>query len=229
MFDIDLSSLLGTVQLVADLKIKLKDKCFMKKLFLLCVVVFAVSCRPTPTPTPTPSTSGTMDSAASTSNLPNRLNDGPLPGCVDAFELVSQTLSLPPLQVTLDAEGIIDRVGVVTSGASYKFSVRPVRPITCKSSNLPPSKIFEVTFGFNYLGDYSRNDPLCINGSSIEFTNFEVSGMPFDKLIEKVARNMVWQQVDFEIAKIMHPLLIGGTYPVGANPRCGNWIDLSTL
>ncbi len=199
----------------------------MRNLIIVIAAIFAVAC--TPRPAPTESSSGTMDVPGSESNLQNKVVDGPLPGCADAFELVGQTLTLNKLQVTLDAEGIIDRVGVVTTGAKYKFSTRPVNPVNCRPSRLPVLEMPEVTFGFNYLGDFTRNNPLCINGSSIEFTSFEITGTPIDKVVEKSAKDTVWEQVDLEVAKILQPLLIGGSFPAAGRYRCSNWIDLSTL
>lgn len=199
----------------------------MKKLAFIWIALIIAAC--TPKPQPTPDTLGTMSSPGVTTNLPNRIVDGPLPGCADAFELRDQTLVLPPLQVTFDAGNIIDRVGVVTSGATYTYSIRPVKPISCNTTSLPPLKMPTVTFGFNYLGDYSKNNPLCINGSSIEFTNFTISGTPLDKIVERIAHEMVWKEVDLQVVKILHPFFIGGSVPVSASPRCSNWVDLSTL
>ena len=195
-------------------------------LFVLMMMVLFACERPDPT-APTP---GTVTVPPGNTALPNRVADGPIPGCVDALELVAQTLTMPALQVTFDAGGIIDRVGAVATGAVYAFSTRPVNPVDC--SSIPEAPVLampSVSFGFNYLGDFTRVDPVCMNASSLELTAFSVTGTPLDAAIEPIAYESIWIEVDRAIDGFMQSFLNGTALPATANPRCDNWVDLATL
>lgn len=198
----------------------------MKYITFVLIVLFFTGCE---RPTPTPATPGTTNTPGSTETLPDRIVNGLVPGCVDAFELVEQVLTLPEQQITFDVGNIIDRVGVVVEGATYSFSTRPVNPVTCGSTTLPAVAIPMITFGFNYLGDFTRVDPLCMNASIIEFSEFSISGTPLDTLVEGIVKEEIWTKVDNTVIEPIHSLINGSAFPGGANPRCNNWVDLSTL
>ncbi len=197
----------------------------MKYFTLVLIALITISC----TPRPAPTTPDTITADADARGLPNRIINGPLPGCGDAFELVDQTLMIPQQEITLDVENIVDRVGVVVRGATYSYATRPVNPFNCDSTTLPAIPMPSVAFGFNYLGDYTRRNPLCMNASSITFTGFSITGTALDSLVEGVVRDLIWLEVDCSVAGTFHSLHNGGAFPGTANPRCSNWVDLTTL
>jgi hypothetical protein len=196
-------------------------------MMLICLLVLLAGCQSRPDPAPSGAGSVAVPGAPTT--LEDQIVDGPVPGCVDAVEMVGQTLTLP-MTLILDAGGVIDRVGIVAVGGTYVFSTRPVNPFNCASlPEVPSVGPITVNFGFNYLGDFSRVNPLCINGSSIDFTAFSVTGSPLDLLVENAAREQIWRETDREVAERFHGMLNGTPFPATASARCVNWIDLATL
>ncbi len=178
----------------------------------------------TPRVSPTPASTGTFTIPASTTSLPNSVVNGPLPGCVDAFELVSQTLALPPTHLTLNPGEFVDRVGLVTTGAVYTFSTRPVNPTNCAPTTMPTSPATIITFGFNYLGDFSRLNPVCINGSKLDLTGFVITGTIADAFVEPIAKPAIWTRIDFAVAAREEGIVNTRTLPALANPRCAGWV-----
>lgn len=199
----------------------------LRLIVLLSVVVAMPGCQNT---RPAPSTSpGSFTVGGSTFSPANLILNGPVPGCADAIELVNQTAVLPPMPLTLDAQNVFDRVDTSATGATYTFALRPVNPINCASTTLPASPPITVTFGFNYSGDFSRVNPLCMNASTLAMTGFNVSGTPVDALIEPAFREVLWRQLDEQVTSSLQPIINGGEWPDNTNPRCGNWVDQTTL
>lgn len=191
-------------------------------------VVLLISACPDPRPAPN-TTPGTFTIGNGTFQPANQILDGPLPGCADAIELVQQVAVLPSMPLILNAQGIIDRVDTSATGATYTFALRPVNPIDCSSTTLPSSPLTTVTFGFNYSGDFSRTDPLCMNASTVALTGFSVTNTPVDALIEPFFTGILWLELDGRVADGLHPVFVGGTRPAAADPRCDNWVDQTTL
>jgi hypothetical protein len=200
----------------------------MKRIIPLLATVAMLGCPNRPAPAP--AGPGAFDVPAGTTPIPNRVVNGPVPGCIDAFELVGQTLSLPASTLTFDVGGIIDRIGItIPARATYAYSTRPVSPVDCSSTTLPALAMPTVTFGLNYLGDFSRVDPLCMNASNTVLTSFSVTGTPADALVEGIALDEIWRQTDRTAAARLHTLHNGGAFPATASPQCANWVDLATL
>ena len=149
--------------------------------------------------------------------------DGPLPGCVDAFELVNQTLTLPAMPITFDPGGVIDRIATSAAGVTYTFALRPVQPIDCSPTTLPASPTTSVSFDFTYLGDFTRTDPFCMNGSRLTLTGFTITGTPLDSVISIAAHGLIWVEIDRALVSRLDALLGNGTFGAGADPRCSNW------
>ena len=198
------------------------------KIVAVTTVIALISACPNPRPTPN-TNPGTFTIAAGTFNPPNLILNGPIPGCADAAELVGQTVVLPAMPFILDAQGIVDRVDTSAGSATYTYSIRPVNPFDCSSTRLPASPPTTITFGFNYSGDFSRTDPLCMNASTVALTGFSVTGTPIDALIEPIFHGILWLRLDNLVADGLHPLHIGGSRPADADPRCSNWVDQTTL
>ncbi len=199
----------------------------MKNLIMMLSIITVVGC--VTRPVATQSTESTVSIGEEIRNLPDQVVDGDIPGCADAVELINQQLVLPGLNITFDVGNIIDRTGAVVEGATYSYSTRAVNPLDCSSTSLPEVPMPTISFGFNYLGDFSRFSPLCMNASTIDLTEFSITGTPLDLLLEGSVTETIWLEVDRSIAATLHPLLIGGAYPDPATPRCRNWVDLSTL
>ncbi len=199
----------------------------MKNLVAIMLVMTLAGCITRPAATST--TDDSANIGGGVRDLPDQIIDGDIPGCVDAIELINQQIVLPDQNITFDVGNVIDRIGVVVEGATYSYSTRVVNPVGCSSTNLPEIPMPTISFGFNYLGDFSRFTTLCMNASTIEFTDFSMSETPLDLLIEGSVNENIWFEVDRSIASVLHSLLIGGPYPDTANPRCGNWVDLLTL
>jgi len=200
---------------------------------LSVVILLCGACQSTPpggNPNPNPdSEPATLTIGASTVSIGNQILNGPIPGCADAAELINQSVALPEMPITLDAQGIFDRIDTSASAASYTFSVRPVNPFNCESTRLPSLPAITIDFGFTYSGDFSRVDPICINASVLNLSSFSVTGTPIDALIRPFFRGVLWGEIDKQIADRMHGLLNGGARPSGAAVRCSNWVDQSTL
>ena len=195
-------------------------------LVLLTSLLVAGACGPAGGVPPSGSSAPTTTNVpGSNASLPNRLIDGPVPGCVDAFELVNQRLLLPPMTLTFDAGGIIDRIGINATGVSYTFSMRPVNPLDCTSTSLPFSPPLTILFDFTYLGDFSRTDPFCMNGSRLTLTGFTVTGTPLDSLISIAAHGVIWVEIDRVVVERMDALLGNGTFPANGDPRCSSWAE----
>ena len=198
----------------------------MRRFVLLLVVLIFAGCQNRPAPAP--ETAGTINVAGNAQALPDRVIDGPIPGCTDAVELVGQLLTLPGQALTFDVGGVIDRVGIVVTGATYSYSTRLVNPVTCESTT-PELPLPAISFGFNYLGDFTRATSLCMNASHTDFTEFSITGTPLDILVEGASKELIWLEVDRSVAGTLHSLLNGGVFPATADPRCNNWVDLTTL
>lgn len=199
----------------------------MRSFVLLLVVLIFTGCQNRPAPAP--ETPDTINVAGNAQALPDRVIDGPIPGCFDAFEVVGQLLTLPGQALTFDVGGVMDRVGIVVTGATYSYSTRPVNSVTCEPTTLPELPLPAISFGFNYLGDFTRVTPLCMNASHTDFTEFSITGTPLDLLMEGVSKDLIWLEVDRSVAGTLHSLLNGGAFPAAADPRCNNWVDLTTL
>ena len=94
----------------------------MKSFLLLLIVLAFAGCQNRPVPAP--ETPGAINVEGNTQALPDRVLNGPLPGCGDDVELVGQSLTLPGQALTFDAGGVIYRVGIVVTGATSSYSVQ---------------------------------------------------------------------------------------------------------
>lgn len=147
-----------------------------------------------------------------------------LPGCIS--ELVEQTLTLPQQEVTPNVDGQFNRVNVVVpTGAVYNFSIRPVNPLNCSSTSLPSTPNSAISFGFNYFGEFSEENPVCMSASKIELLDFQLTGTLFDPVIELLVHGVMWVEADRSVARMLN----GGTLPENADPRCSGWVDFVML
>ena len=202
----------------------------MKNIHVLSITVLAMllaalqmNCdqqRPAPgggTPTIPP-----FNSSGPLPNTPIRPGGLCVPGAVD---LVRQTNAMT-LAITLDAGGIFDRVGLTATGGTYVFSIQTLLP-NCTASPLAPLGPITVTYGLNYIGDFSRGQSICINASRADFTSFSISGIGvLDGIVEMAVKDNIHRRIDFEVANRMNSLLNGSPLPNTAAVRCGNWIEL---
>jgi hypothetical protein len=189
--------------------------------------VIMTACQPTTTPPPTPGTPSLPPSATTIT-----LDDTPVrPGglCVPgAFDLINQSTTVT-VALTFDAGGIIDRIGVTATNGTYTGMVAAVLPITCDPDPvIPPAGPWVATYGLTYLGDFSREQTICINASRADFTAISITGLPvIDGVVSGAVRGNIHLAMDLNVADRMNELLNGVPLPTTANPRCANWIDLA--
>lgn len=190
-------------------------------------IVIMTACQPTTTPPPTP---GTPSIPADTTTI--ALADNPVrPGglCVPgAFDLINQSTTVT-VALTFDAGGIIDRIGVTATNGTYTGMVAAVLPVTCDPDPvIPPAGPLAATYGLTYLGDFSREQTICINASRTDFTAFSLTGLPIiDAVVTDAVRRNIHLAMDRNVANQMNEILRGVPLPATANPRCANWIDLA--
>jgi len=201
------------------------------KLLTLSITLFSITaCDPDNNrPDSIPATDNTVIIERITISPANQIINSDLPGCVDAIELINQSITIPSFDLSFDVDGIIDRVSTVVPTATFSFSVRPVDPITCSPTTLPGIPSPTITLGFNYLADITRNAAICVNASSIVFTQFNVTGTPLDALVEEQAKQTTWNTMDSTIVSRLQPLMGSGARPAGTPARCSNWIDIAEL
>jgi hypothetical protein len=155
-------------------------------------------------------------------NLPPTPTSSPLPAATrGAFCLTGQTFS-GTFSTTINIQGFADSVGACAPDAVYRFSSRGFVNGTCVG---PVSPVTTVTFAADYVGDFRRTNPVCIQTSRIDFRSFTVTGTPLDSAIAEAAKSDIHQEFDFELATKMNGIVNGSTAsPVSrGSERCSGW------
>lgn len=135
------------------------------------------------------------------------------------------------LSATLDIGGFADSWGTCMTDASYTFSLRGAAPFGGECVG-PATPGVTATVAFDHVADSPRprRNPMCINGSRVDYRSFQLTGTPADARLEAEFKAQLHEQLDIQVAKRMTELYFGNqAVPVtAANARCPGWAPAST-
>ena len=143
-----------------------------------------------------------------------------------SVDLIKQTNGMS-LQFTPDAAGF-DQMAIRTTDGIYSFGIQVLVPGCTPATDSPPDMV-RVTYGLNYVGEFARQNPVCIHASRIDFMAFGITEPgPLDSLVVDAVKNNIHHRVDFALADQENRALNGKPLDDAADPRCDNWIQLPT-
>jgi len=130
------------------------------------------------------------------------------------------------VSLTLDIEGVKDAVGLCLPDGVYTFSSQGFVAGSCRGPVSPP---LNVNVALDYVGDFRRTNPVCIQTSRVDYRSFTVTGTPLDQAISEAAKNDIHRSLDLELATRMNGVVNGsGAAAIPSNgERCANWTQLT--
>jgi hypothetical protein len=195
----------------------------MRKTLLLVVTVWAVvlaACEGYIIPPPTPSPSG--------GTLPPlscpRISD-PAPSCPGVALTGLMLTCGGPITATLDSKRPNRLGATLPNGSTVTGIVRstPLAVVGEPCHGIGASFPITITFGLQYIGDLGPNAPICIARSKISFTQFNVSGGPFNSAWNATIKDLIKDKVHLQLDRAVVDTLNSAP---GSPPRCANFRDL---